>query len=437
MKRFTLTAAAAILSLLVLLSFPLDARDTEAPHLIFASGGDGTCTLTGISGSAEVIVVPERSPAGDTVTAVADRAFAGDTVLRSISLPDTVSGIGFGAFADCTALTAIALPPSLTAVAEYTFRGCTSLRGVALPEGLLSIGEWAFCRTALPSVLLPESLRTIAVGAFSECGGLSAVTVPAGVSFIGEDAFRGCAALGSVTFRGAETEICRGENVFPSGTILIAPASSGAADYARRFGRTLVSPGGAEATLSLTGGEAVPGGTIDVAITLAGNPGIAFLKLRVAYDDAVLALEDCTPGTALPGLFETSRSVLVRPYILVFASAGNMTGTGCVATLRFRVLPGARARRTEIRLSAEQCFGEAGEVIPLAVRGGTVTVGTVLPGDVSGDGIVDGRDATLLLQYLTGWDVSPVLAAADLTGDGTIDGSDVTLLLRRLAEWDE
>ena len=59
-----------------------------------------------------------------------------------------------------------------------------------------------------------------------------------------------------------------------------------------------------------------------------------------------------------------------------------------------------------------------------------------LDGDTTGDGIIDGKDATLLLQYFSDWDVSMNTAAADVDADGEITGADVTLLLQYLADWD-
>ena len=60
----------------------------------------------------------------------------------------------------------------------------------------------------------------------------------------------------------------------------------------------------------------------------------------------------------------------------------------------------------------------------------------ILYGDVNSDGIIDGLDATRLLQYLAEWDVEIDSAAADVYNDGVIDGLDVTTLLKYLAEWD-
>ena len=59
-----------------------------------------------------------------------------------------------------------------------------------------------------------------------------------------------------------------------------------------------------------------------------------------------------------------------------------------------------------------------------------------ISGDVDSDGVVNGKDAVLLLQYLAEWDVTPYKPAADVNCDNLIDGSDLTMLLQDLAEWD-
>ena len=59
-----------------------------------------------------------------------------------------------------------------------------------------------------------------------------------------------------------------------------------------------------------------------------------------------------------------------------------------------------------------------------------------ISGDVDSDGVLNGKDAVLLLQYLAEWDVTPYKPAADVNCDNLIDGSDLTMLLQDLAEWD-
>ncbi len=66
----------------------------------------------------------------------------------------------------------------------------------------------------------------------------------------------------------------------------------------------------------------------------------------------------------------------------------------------------------------------------------TVTGGetpAIQPGDVTGDGALDGRDALRLLKYLAGQDVAMEETAADVNGDGVVDGRDALRLLKQLA----
>ncbi|MBQ6115809.1 MAG: dockerin type I repeat-containing protein, partial [Oscillospiraceae bacterium] len=53
-----------------------------------------------------------------------------------------------------------------------------------------------------------------------------------------------------------------------------------------------------------------------------------------------------------------------------------------------------------------------------------------LPGDVNGDGNVDGTDVTLLATYVKagGLNVRIVPYSGDVSGDENVDGTDVTLL---------
>ena len=55
------------------------------------------------------------------------------------------------------------------------------------------------------------------------------------------------------------------------------------------------------------------------------------------------------------------------------------------------------------------------------------------PGDVNGDGTVDGRDLLRLARFIAGNNVTIDAAAADMNGDGNVDGRDVLRLAKKLA----
>ena len=65
----------------------------------------------------------------------------------------------------------------------------------------------------------------------------------------------------------------------------------------------------------------------------------------------------------------------------------------------------------------------------------TFQVTVYAPGDANGDGLLNGSDADLLLQYAAGWNVTLHTLSADANGDGKIDGADATLMLQYAAGW--
>ena len=75
--------------------------------LLFESKGDGTCAVVGVSDkSAQEIEIPEVSPEGDSVTAIAAGAFRGCAAVEKIHIPASIKSIGSGAFSGCSSLTA-------------------------------------------------------------------------------------------------------------------------------------------------------------------------------------------------------------------------------------------------------------------------------------------------------------------------------------------
>jgi len=60
---------------------------------------------------------------------------------------------------------------------------------------------------------------------------------------------------------------------------------------------------------------------------------------------------------------------------------------------------------------------------------------SVLPGDINGDGKLNNKDVTRLMQFLAGWEVEAV-AAPDINGDGKLNNKDVTRLMQYLAGWE-
>ncbi len=56
--------------------------------------------------------------------------------------------------------------------------------------------------------------------------------------------------------------------------------------------------------------------------------------------------------------------------------------------------------------------------------------------DINNDGFTNGRDASMLMKYINGWDVQPDLTNADINKDGKINTKDYILLTRYINGWD-
>ena len=96
------------------------------------------------------------------------------------------------------------IPNSVTSIADQAFAGCTSLSSVRIPNSVTSIGNSAFYScTSLTSITIPNSVASIGYGAFYSCTSLTSVTIPNSVTSIGDGAFSSCTSLTGVYFQGS------------------------------------------------------------------------------------------------------------------------------------------------------------------------------------------------------------------------------------------
>lgn len=89
---------------------------------------------------------------------------------------------------------------TLTAVAERAFAGCSKVKKVVLPESLVAIGDYAFSScNALSSVVIPSGTERIGNNAFYRCANLRLVTSePLTPPVLGTDAFGGISAVATL-----------------------------------------------------------------------------------------------------------------------------------------------------------------------------------------------------------------------------------------------
>ncbi|MBQ6262601.1 MAG: InlB B-repeat-containing protein [Clostridia bacterium] len=182
---------------------------------------------------------------------------------------------------------------------------------------------------------------------------------------------------------------------------------------------------------------AATGSATDVHIKIKDNPGIAGAIITVTYDQR-LTLTRAENGEAFEALDFTRAGTYSSPSNFTWDSENAVTNeNGIILTLSFNVSALAEANDI-LPISISYRHGDIydGELNSVTANlvSGSITVINYLPGDVNDDGIVNGKDVTLIRRYNAGgYDVSINEAAADVNDDGIINGKDVTLIRRYIA----
>ena len=185
------------------------------------------------------------------------------------------------------------------------------------------------------------------------------------------------------------------------------------------------------------------GNTIDVNVSVAGNPGIASMLLNLHYDSNYLKLVGVKDGGIL-GATVHSDDLAINPYVLTWANdtaSENITANGVIATLTFEVSEDTPTGHYPIMVSYDNDNYDIFDVNLntvefLTVDGGIAIIDHII-GDVNGDGSVNTLDRAVLSRYLSKWsgydDIN--LKAADVNMDGRVNTLDRAILTRYLSKW--
>lgn len=184
--------------------------------------------------------------------------------------------------------------------------------------------------------------------------------------------------------------------------------------------------------------SAASGSTAKMKISIADNPGVSSIKLKVTYDSALTLTnveynEDMGGQTMNPGSMNS-------PVTLIWLSPfSNYSGDGTFATLTFSTPAGLRENffaNVSISYNEDDIYDLSEHNISCEVIDGMVSVFAGVPGDINGDGSLNTKDLTRLFQYFASWDVEVNEPALDVNGDGKVNNKDLTRLFQYLANWD-
>ena len=192
----------------------------------------------------------------------------------------------------------------------------------------------------------------------------------------------------------------------------------------------------ANPTLRVDTVEAKAGEEVTVSIRIQNNPGVASIKLKVAYDPA-LTLKSITYNSSLGGQSQQPQQLKSPVTLNWYNGAANTNGDMVYATLTFTVSTFAKAGSHPITITYDEddLYNINEDNINFAIVNGGVTVPaaqTYQKGDVNMDGDISNADLILVARYvvnLTTFD-SEEFKLADMDDSGEIDNADVILVAR-------
>ena len=192
-----------------------------------------------------------------------------------------------------------------------------------------------------------------------------------------------------------------------------------------------------EATFVLTpdDNEVVAGDSFTVAVSLANNPGVTGIVYDIEFDDAKLTLNSAALGKDVTGFAEGPNKV-GDVYKVSFANTTAIEGTTTLLVLSFTVNEDTELGDYQIKVSSADVSDDDTASVATAAGTTTITVIDYLWGDVNDDGVADGLDAVLIMQYAAGTIDYEDLAqpkAAYTNDDETIDGLDAVLIMQYAA----
>lgn len=340
---------------------------------------------------------------GDKMTSISEGAFAG-TNIKVIDIPDSVTSIVYGAFSGCEDLSDIRIPANVTDIGGHTFDNTAwynshsdgvmyldyavySWKGtmpagtsVSIKDGTTIIADYAFeDQRKMAAVALPESLEIIGDYAFYACASIESIHIPANVRYIGTGAFLGCKSLKEITVDPAN------ENYYVEDGILFT-----------------------------VDGHEVFDSNYDYV-----NPSMWIGRYPEKSVYAVGEELDLTGVTVVMYYSNGYREFVTEDfesYGIEFVGFDSSVGGECRVDL---ICDGEQIDWFWVEVEDENADPD------------------FIPGDITGDGDVNAKDANILKRIIAGA-IDPeagsaTFYAADFNGDGEINAKDANILKRYIA----
>ena len=133
--------------------------------------------ITSYIGGQTSVTVPKEIE-DKPVYVVEDEAFAGNDVVKDITIDNNVRKVGESCFESCSELISVKMSENVKEIPASCFADCAQLKEFEFSKTVNVIGNSAFndC-TGLTEIIIPGNVETIDSYAFSGCGNVKTVTI--------------------------------------------------------------------------------------------------------------------------------------------------------------------------------------------------------------------------------------------------------------------
>ncbi len=172
----------------------------ESQGFEFESNGDGTCTLTKIGTCSDKdIVIPKKSPSGDTITKIGEYAFDSAEDINSIVFAGKTLELDKESFQSCE-VEKIIITGCDIKIGENAFSYCEDVSEVYISNSKLEVDSDSFYDAGKNmSVKIVNCTGILDETAFQSCG-IAGLTINESTLELGENVFSYCEDLAEITF---------------------------------------------------------------------------------------------------------------------------------------------------------------------------------------------------------------------------------------------
>ena len=315
------------------------------------------------------------------------------------------------------------LPGSFDASKAKAWNGCT-IQGSVIKVNA-GVNKVSYTYDCGNGKTMPVTLNVVGVEApttytvrFNANGGYGSMAAVSNIS--------GLYTLPSCTFEAPSRKQFKGWAVSPNGNVITGNSYNITADTT--FYAVWEQQEVTGCCLEVGKTVATHGKEVLIPISISQNPGFAGINVKIDYDKTRLQLIGSDDTAGLDWTVNTGDNAGA-----VMVSTKNHTKNGEILLLKFKVLEDAPDGFAKVSLFNVDVLTIDEKPISVTVSSGGVEVITRLPGDVTGDGVLDTRDALRLKKHLVGLDAPIVWQNADVTGDNDVTLADLLRLMKYLA----